>query len=423
MLKAFTEDYAGSMDKVAKSGDQGAVIMGRWNKVSDEHKKQLRTAAQAVFNTKKEYNDFQVSLMKTDNSIDTNIDKINQLAQSWQDYYIKYNKALRSGELVGPLTEEEQRIQDHSRFEDTKLAKSITNQDILKKSQQDLLNYTMQKRWEDTKNFEDNEKNKTKIAEEEERKRQALIEAEFQAANTAVQIAITMADTEYNTKKGLIDEEYAELEKQHNSKKISDKKYQEEKEKIDQRERKLLHDKAEREKTFAIFGAVINTAEAVAKALNNPYPLNLILAALSAALGAAQIANIRSQPVPKYAKGRKGGKEEIAIVGEAGPEVIHRPGKSAELVTSETLTHLEAGASVIPIKDLETMTRSFAFTPVVNDKGQTGYDLSKIAADFKESADNIVKAIREKDSRAIVDMKGVYDGIAFANYVNQNFKQ
>lgn len=57
---------------------------------------------------------------------------------------------------------------------------------------------------------------------------------------------------------------------------------------------------------------------AVAKALPN-----FVLAGIAAAMGAAQIAVIASQPIPKYAKGTDSHKGGLAVVGDGGvPETI-----------------------------------------------------------------------------------------------------
>jgi hypothetical protein len=121
---------------------------------------------------------------------------------------------------------------------------------------------------------------------------------------------------------------------------------------------------AQADKNQAIFNAVINTAQAVVKALNNPWPLNLVLAALMAGLGAVQIATISSKPLPKYAKGiHRGFTGGVVEVGEAGYEAVKLPSgqvfltpdkatkmvlpKGAEIFThNETKQMLEGGATV-----------------------------------------------------------------------------
>ena len=69
-------------------------------------------------------------------------------------------------------------------------------------------------------------------------------------------------------------------------------------EQYDQERRRLLSKQAADEKSANIFAAIISTAAAVADALPN-IPLSII----AAALGAAQIAVIASQPIPKFAEG------------------------------------------------------------------------------------------------------------------------
>jgi hypothetical protein len=70
-----------------------------------------------------------------------------------------------------------------------------------------------------------------------------------------------------------------------------------------QREKELREERrksAKLQQGVAIGEAIINTAVAVTKALENKFPLNLILAALVAAQGAAEVATISSQ---RFAKG------------------------------------------------------------------------------------------------------------------------
>jgi hypothetical protein len=71
-------------------------------------------------------------------------------------------------------------------------------------------------------------------------------------------------------------------------------------EEIDARRAQLEREQARREKAQSIFAAIINTAEAVVKALSSTKPpASYVLAAISAAAGAAQIATIAAQPLPQ----------------------------------------------------------------------------------------------------------------------------
>ena len=110
--------------------------------------------------------------------------------------------------------------------------------------------------------------------------------------------------------------------------------------------RKIELQQAKFEKANALFQAIIGTAKEVAKNAANP-----VLVALALATGAAQITAIAAQPIPKYAKGRKGGKSEIAMVGEAGAEAVIYPNKDYKIFDSPTVTYLPSGADVLTAKE------------------------------------------------------------------------
>jgi len=75
-------------------------------------------------------------------------------------------------------------------------------------------------------------------------------------------------------------------------------------EEFEARENAIKRKQAASAKDAAIFQAVISTAQAVMQALaNTPPPASYALAAVAGALGAAQIAAIASQPLPKFAEG------------------------------------------------------------------------------------------------------------------------
>ena len=90
------------------------------------------------------------------------------------------------------------------------------------------------------------------------------------------------------------------------------------------RQRLATEQKAARtQKALSIVAAIINTAVAVTKALQGPFPLNLISAAIVAAAGALQIAAIQSQPIPMAEGGMTTGPTS-AIIGDnpSGKEAI-----------------------------------------------------------------------------------------------------
>ena len=138
---------------------------------------------------------------------------------------------------------------------------------------------------------------------------------------------------------GAISKEEAELRKRAAEDKTAAKNEELEKKKAALQEKQARWDKAN-----SIVQAGIATALAITKALPN-----LVLAALVGAMGAAQVAIIAAQPIPKYAKGTKDHPGGLAIVGDGG--------KKEGIVTDNglfitpdkpTLVDLPAHAQVIP---------------------------------------------------------------------------
>ncbi len=88
-------------------------------------------------------------------------------------------------------------------------------------------------------------------------------------------------------------------------------------EEVQERKKKIARDQAKQDKDFAVFEAVISTAQAVAKTFAQwGWPLGAVFGALIAALGAAQIKAIKSQPLPALAEGGLATKETLARIGE-----------------------------------------------------------------------------------------------------------
>lgn len=109
-----------------------------------------------------------------------------------------------------------------------------------------------------------------------------------------------------------------------------------------------LRKQSENQKSAAVFKITIDTAAAAARALADyQYPYSLIVAGLAAASGIAQLSAVNSEPIPEYAKGRKGGKKELARLNEQGTELIERKGRFYVAGGGkDTITQLEAGDTV-----------------------------------------------------------------------------
>jgi hypothetical protein len=160
-----------------------------------------------------------------------------------------------------------------------------------------------------------------------------------------------------------------------------EKKYAEINKQRDKERRKLERDQAKYQKTAGIVSAVINTAQGVTGALASAGTLGpvgaIIMAVLVGLMGIAQIALIASQPIPSYFRGRKKGKEELAITGDRyGSEMVVHPDGSAYITPGHpTLTHLPEGASVIPHDEMMRMMERSTHekVPVFTDKNGLMY--------------------------------------------------
>lgn len=86
--------------------------------------------------------------------------------------------------------------------------------------------------------------------------------------------------------------------------------------------KKIAREQAQAEKNMAIFQATVNTAAAVVKSLAVGGPAGIALAALTAAMGAAQIGAIVATPLPALERGGVITKPTTVLAGEKGPEAI-----------------------------------------------------------------------------------------------------
>ena len=140
---------------------------------------------------------------------------------------------------------------------------------------------------------------------------------------------------------GVISTEVGEARKRAAEQTTADKNKELEKQKAE-----IQQKQAKSDKDNSIIQATIATSLAVTKALPN-----FVIAAIVAAMGAAQIAMIAAQPIPKYAKGTKdkshpGG---LAIVGDGGKREVILTDNGAYITPSvPTLVDMPKHAEVIP---------------------------------------------------------------------------
>ena len=119
---------------------------------------------------------------------------------------------------------------------------------------------------------------------------------------------------------------------------------------LDKQKAELEQKQARWQKANSITQATISTALAIMQAYAQAGPFTgPVFAAIIAAIGAAQIAMIAAQPIPKYAKGTDNHPGGLAIVGDGGRQEVIETDNGAYITPSvPTLVDLPKRAKVIP---------------------------------------------------------------------------
>lgn len=167
-------------------------------------------------------------------------------------------------------------------------------------------------------------------------KEKQMIEDNYEAEKTAIEGSL------------MSEEEKTKRLKELNAKKLDDQK------RMDAEQRKIRREQAIRERDDAIFKITLETAVAVAKTLSTmgATPTGLAAAAMTAALGVAQVAALMARPIPEYWQGTPEGghKGGAAWIGERGTELGILPSGQAFLTPSTaTLVDLPKGTDIIPL--------------------------------------------------------------------------
>lgn len=163
------------------------------------------------------------------------------------------------------------------------------------------------------------------------------VEAEIDANQEAYDKQVE--EIEALAEKDIITKEEAEARKRVAEEQTSARNAELEKKKADLQTRQARFQKA-----MDITQIIAATAVAVTKALPD-----YVLAALVGATGAAQLATVIAQPIPKYAKGTDYHPGGLAIVGDAGKhEAIISGGKAYITPDTPTLMPIPKGAEVLP---------------------------------------------------------------------------
>ena len=161
----------------------------------------------------------------------------------------------------------------------------------------------------------------------------------------------------------------------------------------------LKREEAKAQKAQSLFNAVTNTAVGFTQALAQGGIAGIILGAIVAAAGLVEISEISSQPLPSYAKGRRGGKREKARINEEGYEIVESKSGEKKIFGGgkETFALLEEGDTV------HTHTESNKWMKDLL-KG-TGVYMNKDNERIKIISQSITKSeVKEAFSEALKDM-------------------
>lgn len=111
----------------------------------------------------------------------------------------------------------------------------------------------------------------------------------------------------------------------------------------------LKRKQAKADRDNAVFQVLINTSQAVQKAVAaSPLTFGLPWSAAAAAIGALQVAAILSRPLPQFEKGTENAPEGLALVGEKGKEMVIDPSGKLRIVGEDgpEITYLKGGSKV-----------------------------------------------------------------------------
>lgn len=194
-----------------------------------------------------------------------------------------------------------------------------------------------------------------------------------------------------------------------------------EREKIERKQRQLAVEKAKFDRMAQVAGIIGNTARAVTAALPN-IPLSIIVGAI----GAAQLAQVLSTPLPRYAQGTESAPEGWAWVSERGPEGRIEPDGSFSVTPSggPALTYLARGTKIIPHEEMRRMASSSIALPAATATGGHALDTRPLIDAQERSTKKMVKAISGRpESKTVVTAGGVRyfvkKGGSWKEYVGQ----
>jgi hypothetical protein len=173
---------------------------------------------------------------------------------------------------------------------------------------------------------------KAEITEESEKATTDLIKSEtIKRIQTAIAIAgqladlfQTIGDTQSQKENDRLSAEKERVAELLEAGAITEKEAAARNKRIDQEEKKVKREQAQRDKNLAVFRAFLAIPQAFLQGLSQGGP---ILGAIYAAIAAAQAVAIAARPLPRFGHGKKSGYEGPAEIGETGAELYEQNGR------------------------------------------------------------------------------------------------
>jgi hypothetical protein len=241
----------------------------------------------------------------------------------------------------------------------------------------------------------------------------SLIDAQFVKQNNDIQDQIDLIEERKGKEIEAINTSTASNEDKANRIKIAEATTQAQREQLERRQRQIEVERAKFQRASQIAAIIGNTAQAVTKTLAEvAAPAGIALAIAIGAIGALQLAQILSTPLPKYLKGKEDSYEGPATVSEDGrPElrINKKTGEMSLTPNKPTLTWVSKHDRIIPhnkMKDFMNYS-GIGHVPQVESKGNNG--------DVMFMSDpNLIAAIKNKKLNLnlnITNNMGWYDHV------------
>ncbi len=196
---------------------------------------------------------------------------------------------------------------------------------------------------------------------------------------------------------------------------------QAQKEAIDRKQRQLDIQKAQFDKAKAIVDIILNTAIAVSKALYEGGPF---LAAVYAAIGAAQLAVAIATPIPKFATGTADAPGGLAMVGDGGrSEMIVTPdGRLISTPDTPTVMNVPRHSVIFPDAEEFRNIGNGGRVPTITESQAYYKDMTNVLGG---KIDTLINTVKNKQEIHLLPRKDGWEKIkkgrngSQTNYLNK----